>query len=138
MNNVMSLITGLVFGLGLIVSGMTNPAKVLAFLDLAGMWDPSLALVMGGAIPISAIAFFLAGKRGTSLLGRTINLPSTRTINWKLTTGSMLFGIGWGLAGICPGPAIALLGYGLQKSFIFIAAMFAGMALFGRLTAKRK
>jgi hypothetical protein len=128
-----SLITGLIFGLGLIVAGMTDPAKVLAFLDLAGSWDPSLALVMGGAIPVSAVAFLLAGKRGTSFLGQAVQLPETRRIDRRLVVGSMLFGIGWGLAGICPGPALTLLGFGTWKAVIFVAAMLVGMFLFEML-----
>ena len=134
MNLLFSFVTGLVFGLGLIVSGMTNPAKVLAFLDLAGNWNPSLALVMGGAIPVSAVAFWIVGKWKTSLLGNAIQLPGTRHLDRRLIIGSMLFGIGWGLAGICPGPAIALLGFGAWKALVFVAAMLAGMVVFERIT----
>lgn len=133
MNLLFSFATGLVFGLGLIVAGMTNPAKVLAFLDLAGNWDPSLALVMGSAIPVSAVAFWIAGKKKTSLLGHAIELPGTRHLDRRLIIGGMLFGIGWGLAGICPGPAIALLGFGAWKGLVFVAAMLAGMVVFERI-----
>lgn len=129
MNIALSSIVGLIFGLGLIMAGMTDPAKVLAFLDLAGQWDPSLALVMGGAIPVSAIAFWHAERKKAALLGQSIQLPDTLHLDWRLITGSALFGIGWGLAGICPGPALALLGYGAWQGLVFVAAMIAGMAL---------
>jgi uncharacterized protein len=134
MNTFLSLFAGLVFGLGLIVAGMANPSKVLGFLDLAGNWDPSLALVMGGAIPISALAFQWAGLRSVSFLGHTIQLPNTRNLDRRLIIGALLFGIGWGLAGICPGPAIVLLGTGAWKGLVFLAAMFAGMVLFERIS----
>lgn len=134
MNTLLSLVAGLVFGLGLIVAGMANPQKVLGFLDLAGSWDPSLALVMGGAIPVSALAFLWAGRRQVSFLGHTIQLPNTRNLDRRLIIGSLLFGIGWGLAGICPGPAIVLLGTGAWKGLVFVAAMLAGMALFEKIS----
>ncbi len=130
MNILLSLIAGLLFGLGLIVAGMANPHKVLGFLDLAGNWDPSLALVMGGAIPISAIAFWLAGRRDVSILGHAIQLPKIRNLDRRLIIGGLLFGVGWGLAGICPGPALVLLGTGAWKGIVFVAAMLAGMVLF--------
>ena len=133
MNTLISLIGGLTFGIGLIIAGMANPSKVLGFLDLAGSWDPSLALVMGGAIPVSAIAFLWAKKRTISFLGFTIQLPDTRHLDKRLAIGGALFGIGWGLAGICPGPALVLLGAGVWKVLIFLVAMFAGMVLFERL-----
>jgi uncharacterized membrane protein YedE/YeeE len=126
----LALVAGLVFGVGLIVSGMADPAKVLGFLDLAGAWDPSLALVMAGAIAVGALAFGLAGKRGTTLLGEPLRLPSTRSIDARLVGGSLLFGIGWGIAGFCPGPALVALGMGQTKAVLFVAAMLAGMALF--------
>jgi uncharacterized membrane protein YedE/YeeE len=122
--------SGLLFGMGMIIAGMANPAKVLAFLDLAGKWDPSLALVMGAAIPVSAVAFFIAEKRKSSLTGQKISLPDTRLVNWRLIVGSLLFGTGWGLAGICPGPAIALPGYGSVKGLVFVASLVTGMLLF--------
>ncbi len=130
MNILLSLVSGLIFGIGLIVSGMGNPGKVLAFLDLAGSWDPSLALVMMGAIAVGVIAFYLAGKRATSLLGFKMQIPTNRIIDRRLMIGGALFGIGWGLAGICPGPALMLIGAGAWKVLIFIVAMLAGMALF--------
>lgn len=123
-------LAGLVFGLGLIVSGMADPAKVLGFLDLAGAWDPSLALVMGGAVAVGVVAFTIAGRRATTLLGDVLRLPTAREIDARLVGGSLMFGIGWGLAGFCPGPAIVALGMGLPKATIFVAAMVAGMLLF--------
>lgn len=130
MNVLASLLAGLVFGLGLIVSGMADPAKVLGFLDLAGAWDPSLAFVMTGAIAVGAAAFFVADKRSVSLLGAEMKLPANRQIDRRLLGGSVLFGIGWGLAGFCPGPALVALGMGQAKALVFVAAMLAGMAVF--------
>lgn len=125
-----SLLAGLVFGLGLIVSGMANPAKVLGFLDLAGAWDPSLALVMVGAIGVGVVAFFAARQRTVSLLRAEMKLPTARQIDRRLVSGSVLFGIGWGLAGFCPGPALVALGMGELKALLFVVAMLAGMGLF--------
>src|SRR5450631_2286631 len=105
---VVAFVAGLVFGLGLIVAGMTNPAKILGFLDVAGKWDPSLALVMAGAVAVGGVA--LANRRTMSALGSPLQLPAGRTIDVRLVGGSLLFGIGWGLAGFCPGPAIVALG----------------------------
>lgn len=130
MNTFFSALAGLIFGLGLIVSGMADPAKVLGFLDLAGAWDPSLALVMAGAIAIGSIGFFIAGKRQQSWLGLIMRLPSARQIDRRLLIGSALFGIGWGVAGFCPGPALVALGMGELKALAFVAAMLAGMGLF--------
>ncbi|SCK45956.1 hypothetical protein VAR608DRAFT_4498 [Variovorax sp. HW608] len=132
-----SLLAGLVFGLGLIVSGMANPAKVLGFLDLAGTWDPSLAFVMGGAIAVGVVAFALADRRSASLLGAEMRLPSARHIDRRLVAGSVLFGIGWGIAGICPGPGLVSLGMGEVKALVFVAAMLAGMGVF-ELFERRK
>ena len=125
-----SLLAGLVFGLGLIVSGMANPAKVLGFLDLAGAWDPSLALVMAGAIAVGFFAFLVAQNRSRSLLGAEMKLPSATHIDRRLVTGSVLFGMGWGLAGFCPGPGLVALGMGQPKAVAFVAAMLAGMVVF--------
>ena len=121
---------GLVFGLGLLVSGMANPAKVLGFLDLAGRWDPSLMLVMAGAIGVGSVGFAIAGRRRATLLGTPMMLPKVRGIDRRLVGGSLLFGIGWGLAGVCPGPALVALGAGQAKAFVFAAAMAAGMLVF--------
>ena len=133
-----SLLAGLVFGLGLVVSGMANPVKVLGFLDLAGAWDPSLAFVMAGAIAVAALAFALAKKRTVSFLGAAIKLPgSSRDIDRRLVIGSVLFGIGWGVAGFCPGPGLVALGMGEIKALVFVAAMLLGMGLF-ELIERRK
>ena len=125
-----SLLAGLVFGLGLIVSGMANPAKVLGFLDLAGRWDPSLAFVMAGAIAVGAVGFRVARRRTSTVLGAPIELPASRQIDRRLLTGGLLFGVGWGIAGFCPGPALVALGLGEIKALVFVGAMFAGMGIF--------
>lgn len=130
-------LAGLVFGLGLLVSGMADPAKVLGFLDLAGAWNPSLAFVMGGAIAVGLPAFALAARRRTALLGGPMKLPTARSIDRRLVGGSLLFGIGWGLAGLCPGPALVGLGLALPKAGVFVLAMLAGMALFEWLERRR-
>ena len=128
---------GLLFGLGLIVSGMADPAKVLGFLDLAGAWDPSLALVMAGAIGVALIAFRLVRNMPQALCGGPMQLPSATRITPRLLIGSGLFGIGWGIAGICPGPALVLLGAGQAKGLLFVLAMLAGMAIFHFLERTR-
>jgi uncharacterized membrane protein YedE/YeeE len=121
---------GLLFGLGLILSGMTDPRKVLGFLDLAGDWDPSLALVMGGAIAVGVLAFALAKRRGSSLLGSPLHLPGNTRLDRRLILGSLAFGIGWGMAGLCPGPAMVSMAAGQGKALLFVLAMLAGMRLF--------
>lgn len=125
-----SFLAGLVFGLGLLVSGMANPAKVQGFLDLAGAWDPSLAFVMAGAIAVAAVAFALAKKRTASYLGAAMKLPSSHDIDRRLVVGSVLFGIGWGVAGFCPGPGLVALGMGEIKAIVFVGAMLVGIGLF--------
>ncbi len=125
-----SLLAGLLFGLGLIVSGMANPAKVLGFLDLAGSWDPSLAFVMAGAIGVGVLAFAVARRRTVSLLGEAMKLPTSNHIDRRLVGGSVLFGVGWGIAGFCPGPGLAALGMGEVKALVFVVAMLVGMGLF--------
>ena len=132
-----AFLAGLVFGMGLIVSGMANPAKVLGFLDLAGHWDPSLALVMGGAIAVGAAGLALAGRRQVTLLRTPMLLPTARVIDKRLVLGSLLFGAGWGLAGFCPGPALVVLGAGQFKALVFVAAMVAGMFVFERVEHAR-
>jgi len=122
-----SLIAGLVFGLGLTVSGMINPAKVLNFLDIAGAWDPSLAFVMGGAIVVTFIGYRLAFASGRPLFDRSYFLPTLTAIDARLVGGSAIFGIGWGLGGLCPGPAISSLSIGGMGTYVFVAAMLAGM-----------
>jgi uncharacterized membrane protein YedE/YeeE len=120
---------GLLFGLGLILAGMTDPGKVIGFLDLAGAWDPSLAFVMGGAIAVGMVAFAVARKRTTAFLGGAMHLPQGRSIDRRLVIGSLVFGTGWGLAGFCPGPAIVALGAGHWQALVFTVAMLAGMAV---------
>ena len=137
MQVVFALLAGLVFGLGLIVSGMANPAKVLGFLDLAGAWDPSLALVMAGAVSVGAIAFAVARPWRTSLLGLPMLLPTIRTLDRRLVIGSLLFGAGWGVAGFCPGPALVALGMLEPRAVTFVVAMVAGMAAFEFVRVRR-
>ncbi|WP_150913435.1 YeeE/YedE family protein [Marinobacter halotolerans] len=132
-----SLIAGLTFGIGLLLSGMANPEKVLGFLDLAGQWDPSLALVMVGAIVVGIVAFRLAAKRGQTLLGGDVRLPTKSDIDIRLVVGSVLFGAGWGLAGFCPGPGLVAMGAGEHKAVVFVIAMLAGMAVFELLEKRR-
>ena len=134
----MALAAGLLFGIGLILSGMTDPGKVTGFLDLAGKWDPSLALVMAGAIAVSVIPFHLASRRSTALLGGPIRLPTRSDIDRRLVLGSLVFGAGWGLAGYCPGPALASLLSGSAKPVIFVAAMVAGMLVFEWLESRSR
>jgi uncharacterized protein len=129
MNLAAAFAAGLVFGLGLIVSGMSDPGKVIGFLDLAGRWDPSLAFVMGGAVLVGFFAFRLAGRRARNFLGGAMHLPASRDVDRGLVGGSLVFGIGWGLAGFCPGPALVALGSGQAKAAVFVAAMLAGMLL---------
>ena len=123
-------VVGLLFGLGLLLSGMTDPGKVLGFLDLIGPWDPSLALVMGGAIAVGVIAFALAKKRTVSFLGGAMRLPMSSQIDRRLIVGAAMFGAGWGLAGFCPGPALVSLASGQPKAAIFVVAMLVGMSAF--------
>ena len=130
-------LVGLVFGLGLILGGMTNPAKVIGFLDLAGAWDPSLGLVMGGAMVIAAAAFKVAKRRARSVLGATLQIPQSRVIDKRLILGSLAFGAGWGLAGFCPGPALVSVASGAAEALVFVAAMLAGMALFEYLLRQK-
>jgi uncharacterized membrane protein YedE/YeeE len=137
MNGAFAFFSGLLFGLGLIGSGMTNPAKVKGFLDVAGAWDPSLALVMAGAIAVGAFAFAAAKRRTTSWSGERIELPSSTLIDRRLVIGGMLFGAGWGIAGFCPGPALVAMGGGLGAAWIFGVAMLAGMLVHDRWLAPR-
>ena len=130
MHALVAFAAGLVFGLGLIVSGMADPSKVLGFLDLAGKWDPSLAFVMVGAIGVSIVAFHLARKRAAPVLGGAFHLPTAAQIDRRLVVGSVVFGVGWGLAGFCPAPAIVAYGAGYFKAVVFVIAMLAGMAIY--------
>lgn len=124
-----SFAIGLLFGVGLHVSGMTSPSKVQGFLDIFGLWDPSLALVMGGAIAVGLVAFQVARRRARALLGDALRLPSATAIDRPLVLGSLIFGIGWGLSGICPGPGIVDLGFFAPNALVFVLAMVAGMGL---------
>jgi hypothetical protein len=124
-----ALLCGLVFGAGLAVGGMTNPAKVLGFLDVTGTWDPSLAFVMGGALAVNALAFALTRKRPRPLFAETFALPTLRDIDRELLVGAAIFGVGWGLVGLCPGPALASLLRGEPAVYAFVAAMTGGMGL---------
>ena len=133
-----SLLTGLVFGIGLIVSGMADPGKVLGFLDLAGIWDPSLGFVMAGAIAVGVVAFAVARRRTVSLLGAEMKLPTARQIDRRLVAGSVVFGIGWGVAGFCPGPGLVALGMGEIKAAVFVAAMLVGVGIFELLERYRQ
>lgn len=125
-----ALLSGLLFGLGLTVSGMVNPAKVLGFLDFAGHWDPSLALVMAAAIPVAALGFAVSRTHPAPLCTPASAGPAKARVDGRLVAGAVLFGIGWGLAGFCPGPALASLGFGGWRVLVFVAAMLAGMAAF--------
>lgn len=137
MRKLMAFLSGVIFGIGLLTAGMANPAKVLAFLDLTGAWDPSLALVMAAAIGVAFLPFSWAGMQRTSLLGAPMQLPGKRELDRRLIGGSLLFGMGWGVAGICPGPAVALLLTGHGQVLVFVAAMLAGMLVFAALERQR-
>ena len=130
MNAVWTFLAGLLFGLGLIVSGMTDPSKIIGFLDITGAWDPSLAFVMGGAVLVGLVAFRFARRRTASFLGGAMHIPSARHIDRPLILGSLAFGVGWGLAGYCPGPAVVAFGAGQEQAVVFVVAMIAGMALY--------
>lgn len=130
LKSLLALLSGVIFGLGLIIAGMANPAKVLAFLDITGRWDPSLALVMVGAIAVAAPAFMWARRRERRVLGEPLQIPAAGRVDRRLLVGSALFGIGWGMAGICPGPAWVLAGAKIQRVWPFLLTMLAGMALY--------
>jgi len=138
MNRISEFAVGLLFGWGLLVSGMTDPGKVIGFLDLAGAWDPSLAFVMGGGVLVGLVGFTLAKKRTRSFLGSAMQLPTSRDIDRRLVLGSLTFGAGWGLAGFCPGPGIVAMGAGESKAALFVGAMIAGMLLFEGLDRRSK
>lgn len=130
MNMLTALLAGLLFGIGLLLSGMTDPSRVIGFLDLAGLWNPSLAFVMGGAVLVGLFAFRFAQRRSTTYLGSAIYLPSAQHIDRRLVLGNVSFGVGWGLAGFCPGPALVALAAGQQKALVFTVAMLGGMLLY--------
>ena len=137
MSRLSAFVCGLLFGLGLLLAGMADPSKVLAFLDLAGAWDPSLALVMVAAIGVAALPMTLARRRSRALLGGAMQLPTRRDLDARLIGGSLLFGVGWGIAGICPGPALAILLTGHWQALLFVAAMLVGMLIFTALEGRR-
>lgn len=129
MDRVIEFFVGLLFGVGLLLSGMTDPGKVIGFLDVAGPWDPSLALVMGGAVMVGLFAFAFARKRTTTFLGNAMHLPNREDIDQRLLIGALVFGVGWGLAGFCPGPAVVAMGAGVWQAAVMTVAMLAGMAV---------
>lgn len=136
MSIIVNLALGLLFGVGLVISGMSDPAKVLNFLDLAGTFDPSLAFVMGGAVLVTFFGFRLTLKRAHPLFAPRFQLPTRRDIDTRLIVGPALFGIGWGLGGFCPGPAFTALGLAASGTLVFVPAMLIGM-LGARLLAER-
>lgn len=127
MQTLVALACGLVFGAGLAISGMTNPAKVLGFLDVSGAWDPTLAFVMGGALAVSAAGYAVARRRAHPWLAETFAIPTLQDLDARLLGGAVLFGIGWGLVGLCPGPALANLARGSSEIATFVAALVAGI-----------
>jgi len=127
MSFAINIVLGLLFGVGLVVSGMVNPAKVLNFLDFFGTWDPSLAFVMGGAVAVAFLGFRLTLRRSRPLLAGTFQLPTRRDLDLRLLSGAAIFGVGWGLGGYCPGPALTGLGLGATGTLVFVPAMLAGM-----------
>ncbi|WP_312343163.1 DUF6691 family protein [Stutzerimonas nitrititolerans] len=137
MRKLTAFAAGLIFGMGLLLAGMADPAKVLGFLDLFGRWDPSLGLVMAGAIAVAIVPMQWARRQQRSLLGAPMQLPLKRKPDRRLVGGSLLFGIGWGIAGICPAPALSLLLAGYWQAFLFVLAMLAGMGLFSALESRR-
>lgn len=136
LKNIIGLLAGLLFGFGLLISGMTDPVKVQGFLDVFGAWDISLALVMGGGLIVAIVGVQLAKRQQTSWIGSLIEMPTKTTINKNLLIGAMLFGIGWGLVGICPGPGIVMLGTGQWQAYVFIPAMIVGMLVYQWLEPK--
>ena len=137
MGNIVGFVSGLLFGLGLFLAGMTDPLKVKGFLDLAGAWDPSLGLVMGGAIALGVFVFARAAKRERSWSGAVMEIPAVRTIDRRLVSGGVLFGAGWGIAGFCPGPALVALGGGMGAAAVFVAAMLVGMVVHDKFLVQR-
>lgn len=137
MRKLTAFAAGLIFGMGLLLAGMADPAKVVGFLDLFGRWDPSLGLVMAGAIAVAIVPMQWARRQQRSLLGAPMQLPLKRKPDRRLIGGSLLFGIGWGIAGICPAPALSLLLPGYWQAFLFVLAMLAGMGLFSALESRR-
>lgn len=137
MRLVLLYLIGVIFGVGISVSGMANPAKVVNFFDVAGLWDPSLAFVMGGALVTTFIGYRLVFGRGAPILADRFELPTARTIDLRLVGGSAVFGIGWGISGFCPGGALPALGTGRWEVFVFVAALIAGILIARTITAVR-
>lgn len=129
MAGIYAFAAGLVFGLGLIVSGLADPARVLGFLDLAGLWNPTLAFVMGGAVLAASAGFAVLRRRRLSLSGEPMHWPQATRVDLRLAGGSLAFGVGWGLAGFCPGPALVAAAAGVEQALVFAGAMIAGMAI---------
>ncbi|TNE40664.1 MAG: YeeE/YedE family protein [Alphaproteobacteria bacterium] len=129
MRNIIALLSGILFGFGLALSGMVSPGKVIGFLDLTGNWDPSLAFVMGGGLIVTLVSFRLILKRSQPLFGGSFSLPNRKDIDTRLVAGAALFGLGWGLGGLCPGPALSSLAYGNIKIFVFVIAMAVGILI---------
>ena len=138
MTRVIEFFVGLLFGLGLLLSGMTDPAKVQGFLDLAGDWDPSLAFVMGGGVCVGLLGFAWAKKQAVSLSGNMFHWPEFLHVDRALVLGSMMFGVGWGLAGFCPGPALVSMAAGTDKAWVFVMAMVLGMVVFNRFCQPKR
>ena len=136
MQTIAALASGIVFGAGVALGGMTNPAKVLAFLDVSGAWDATLAFVMAGALAVNASAYWWSSRRFKPLFAAAFALPTVRELDARLLGGAALFGIGWGLAGLCPGPALASVARGDPRVFVFVGAMSAGMILQRRIAAR--
>jgi len=134
--NVASFLSGVLFAIGLVVSGMTKPENVIGFLDFAGDWNPSLAFVMGGAIPVFAVAYRISRRRPSPLLVPAFDLPTRTRVDGDLVSGAAIFGVGWGLVGLCPGPAVVGAGSGLVTSLVFVAAMLVGMAIEHRVARR--
>ena len=131
-----ALIAGILFGLGLTLSGMSDPAKVLGFLDITGDWVPDLIFVMGGAVVVTLTFTPFVVTRARPLFADSFSLPTTQTLDMRLVSGAVLFGVGWGLSGYCPGPAVVSLLYGYESTIVFCLAMLAGMSIEGRVSAR--
>lgn len=138
MTGLFAFAAGLVFGLGLIISGLADPARVLGFLDLAGLWNPTLVFVMAGAVLAASVGFAALRRRRLSLSGEPLHWPAATRVDWRLAGGSLAFGVGWGLAGFCPGPALVAAAAGIPQALIFVAAMLAGMAIFSVLERSKR
>jgi uncharacterized membrane protein YedE/YeeE len=137
LNALAAFASGLVFGIGLVVSGMSNPAKVIGFLDVTGRSDPTLPVVMASGLAVAAIGYAIAKRRTASYAGGAFDIPTSRTLDRRLIAGAIVFGIGWGIAGACPGPGFVILGAGRVEGVVFVVAMLAGMGAFELLERRR-